>query len=127
MPDYESRDMSYPAEFVAVVEEGYPELSPLRAAVPKDDAFAKRLEIAESLGWEITHADPEAGTFDARETTALFRFVDDITVRVRPSDGGAVIDLRSKSRDGRGDMGANAARIERFAERFESLPAVAAR
>ena len=38
-----------------------------------------------------------------------------VSIRVRPADGGSVIDLRSKSRDGQGDMGVNAARIRAFA------------
>jgi uncharacterized protein (DUF1499 family) len=58
--------------------------------------------------------DPAAGTLEANETTRLFHFVDDVVVRVRPSDGGSVVDVRSKSRDGRGDMGVNAKRIRAF-------------
>jgi len=45
--------------------------------------------------------------------------VDDISVRVRESGGGAVVDIRSKSRDGKGDMGANAARIRAFRDWIE--------
>jgi uncharacterized protein (DUF1499 family) len=49
----------------------------------------------------------------------VFRFVDDVLVRVRPADGGgALVDVRSKSRDGRGDLGVNAARIRAFAEKL---------
>jgi uncharacterized protein (DUF1499 family) len=33
---------------------------------------------------------------------------------VRPADGGSVVDVRSKSRDGQGDLGANARRIRAF-------------
>ena len=44
-------------------------------------------------------------------TSSIFLFVDDIAVRVRPAGKGAVVDLRSKSRLGRGDLGANAAHI----------------
>jgi uncharacterized protein (DUF1499 family) len=50
--------------------------------------------------------------------TRIFRFVDDIVVRVRPSNGGSIVDVRSKSRDGRGDMGANAARIRAFRDKL---------
>ena len=39
-------------------------------------------------------------------------------VRVRPAeDGGSVVDMRSKSRVGQGDLGVNAARIRAFTER----------
>ena len=53
--------------------------------------------------------------WEAREVSRIFQFVDDIVVRVRPMATGAVIDVRSKSRDGRGDLGENAKRIRAFA------------
>ena len=43
--------------------------------------------------------------------TRLFRFVDDVAIRVRPRGAGSVVDLRSNSRVGGGDLGANAERI----------------
>ncbi len=111
VPDYQGRDMSYPPEFVAVVREHYPDLAPLRVADAPAEAFDRALRAAKGLGWEIVLEDPQAGTFYARDVTALFRFVDDVVVRVRPDGAGARIDVRSKSRDGQGDLGANAARI----------------
>ena len=53
-------------------------------------------------------------TIEATDTTRVFRFVDDIAIRVRAEGMASVVDVRSKSRDGRGDMGANAARIRAF-------------
>jgi hypothetical protein len=50
--------------------------------------------------------------------TAIMRFKDDIVIRVRSGEGGSLVDLRSASRVGVSDLGANAARIRRFAERF---------
>ena len=47
-----------------------------------------------------------------------FGFVDDIVIRVRATESGSEVDLRSVSRVGRSDLGANAARIEAFAEKF---------
>jgi len=120
VPEYADRDMSYPAEFVGVVKAAYPHLGPLRVAMSRDEAYERALRVAEELGWEIVHRDPEGGSFDARDTSLLFRFVDDVAVRVRGEENEAVIDLRSKSRDGRGDLGANAARIESFVEAFAS-------
>ena len=76
-------------------------------------------QVEQALGWEVVSADAAAGTLLARQTTKVFRFVDDVVVRVRPADGGgALVDVRSKSRDGRGDMGVNAARIRAFAEKL---------
>lgn len=114
VPDYAGRDMSYPPEFVEIVRASYPDLKPLVVPGPVDATFARAVSAAESLGWAIAVRDDAAHTFDARDTTTLFRFVDDVTVRVREEGSGARIDVRSKSRDGRGDLGANAKRIERF-------------
>jgi uncharacterized protein (DUF1499 family) len=120
VPEYTGRNMSYPPEFVPQVREAYPDLAPIRLAVPPDEAFELALAAAKELGWEITAQSDSRLVFDAREETELFRFVDDVSVRVVGVDaGGSKIDIRSKSRDGRGDLGANAARIRRFAAQFE--------
>lgn len=111
------RDMSYPAEFVPQVKAAYPDLVPIRVDRSPEQAYRLALGAAKDLGWEITRADSTARVFEAEETTTLFRFVDDVSVRVRAqAGGGSVIDVRSKSRDGRGDLGANADRIRRFAD-----------
>jgi uncharacterized protein (DUF1499 family) len=111
------RDMSYPAAFVPQVKDAYPDLVPIRVDRSPEQAYRLALGAAKDLGWEITRADSTARVFEAEETTLLFRFVDDVSVRVRAqAGGGSVIDVRSKSRDGRGDLGANAERIRRFAD-----------
>jgi uncharacterized protein (DUF1499 family) len=117
-PDYDGRDMSYPDGFAAQVREGYPDLAPIESDLAADLAFAKARAAAERLGWKIVWQDEEAGVFNAIEKSAMFKFVDDVTVRVRATDGGSRIDIRSKSRDGKGDLGANAARIRRFEQAF---------
>ena len=48
----------------------------------------------------------------------LFKFVDDIVIRVVADGSGAILDLRSKSRDGKGDLGVNAGRIVAFLQAF---------
>ncbi len=119
-PDYGGRDMSYPAEFVPQVREAYPDLKPIETTLDPAAAYTKAIETAESIGWFITYKDPKDGVFDATERTALFRFVDDVAVRVRATPTGSQIDIRSKSRDGRGDLGANANRIRRFVAAYEN-------
>jgi hypothetical protein len=117
-PDYGGRDMSYPAEFVPIVREAYPDLATVKTPLAPDAAFEKALVAAEELGWFVTYKNAPAGRLDAQERTAVFRFVDDITIRIRPDGSGSAVDVRSKSRDGRGDLGANAKRIRRFFEAF---------
>ncbi len=114
VPDYVGRDMSYPAEFVEIVRVSYPDLEPLRVASPPDVTFARAISTAESLGWEIVSRSESRGVFDAQHVSTIFRFVDDITVRIVADGPGSRVDMRSKSRDGKSDLGANAARIRSF-------------
>ena len=117
-PADRGRDMGYPADFVPTVKDAYPDLAPIETTNDPLRALDLAVQAAEGLGWEVVEADRKAGTLLARHTTSVFRFVDDVVVRVRPREGGAVVDLRSKSRDGQGDFGANAIRIRAFAKAY---------
>jgi len=118
-PSDRGRDMAYPPDFGPQVKAAYPDLAPIRVSSDPTSALSRAQETALGLGWEVVNVDQAAGTLLARETSRLFQFVDDIMVRVRPAEGGgAIVDVRSKSRDGRGDLGANAARIRAFAEKL---------
>jgi uncharacterized protein (DUF1499 family) len=113
----------YPgAEFAQAQRAAYPDLAPILLGRSPDEAFAAALAAAEQLGWKVVRQDAEEGTFEATDTTAVFRFVDDVAVRVRPDPQGARIDVRSKSRDGKGDLGANAARIRAFRDAVAAKP-----
>jgi uncharacterized protein (DUF1499 family) len=121
-PSGRGRDMSYPSGFADQIKQtpSYQDLQPIRVARPPADVLREAEAAARSLDWENVAADPAAGTVTASETSKLFRFVDDVVIRVRDDGtGGSVVDMRSKSRDGQGDIGANAARIRRF---FAVLP-----
>lgn len=114
-PAFADPALGYPGdEFAQAQRAAYPDLAPIHLALSPDEAFAKSLAAAERLGWQVVRQDAEEGTLEATDTTAVFRFVDDVAVRVRPDPQGARIDVRSKSRDGKGDLGANAARIRAF-------------
>jgi uncharacterized protein (DUF1499 family) len=116
-PGLAGRDLAYPGPaFAAQQRAGYPDLEPIRVALPPAEALARSERAARDLGWNVVATDPAAGTLEAQAISRLFRFVDDVVVRVRPvPDGsGSIVDVRSKSREGRGDLGANAARIRRF-------------
>ena len=117
--DYRGRDMSYPPEFVEIVSEHYPDLAPVRVSAAPADAFLRSLRAAEALGWEVVAKDRPVGAFYAKDVTSIFRFVDDIVVRITPDGTGSLIDIRSKSRKGRGDLGANAMRIRALVAELE--------
>ncbi len=109
------RDYSYPGDsFSEQQRAAYPDVATFELPVPPDQAFASVRQAALDLGWEIVEEDPAGGRLEATHATAVFRFVDDVVVRIRPGGAGSQIDIRSKSRDGQGDVGANAARIRVF-------------
>lgn len=110
------RPAAYPSENADLQREAYPDVAPIRVETPPAETVERVAEIFESFGWEVTLRDPEGGTLEGNETSRIFRFVDDVVVRVRPSPlgSGSVVDVRSRSRVGRSDLGANAARIRRL-------------
>lgn len=111
----------YPEFFAALQSEAYPEIEPILTPDAKPEAFARALATAQAMpDWEVRRSDPESGTIEAVATTRLFRFRDDVAIRVRDEGDGARVDVRSRSRDGQGDLGANAARITAFRSLFEA-------
>ena len=118
------RDMSYPGEaFASQQRAGYPDLAPIAVATPPDATFAAVKSAIEGFGWKVVAADASAGVIEATDTSRTFHFVDDIVVRIRPDAIGSRVDMRSKSREGRGDLGVNAARIRRLRDALGAAPA----
>ena len=116
LPANAGRDLGYPPAFVAEQRQCCADLAPVKLAISPSDAFVRARRVAELMpSWTVTSADPQAGTIEAFAESALFHFKDDVVIRVRPAGGGSRIDMRSKSRDGKGDFGVNAARIRAFA------------
>jgi uncharacterized protein (DUF1499 family) len=119
-PATRDRDYSYPAGFADLQRAAYPDLAPIALALPPDRAFDAAMKAVEKLGLDVTLSDQARGVIEARATSKLFRFVDDVAIRIRPKDGGSVVDIRSKSRVGKGDLGANADRIRAIAAELAS-------
>ena len=100
-------------------KKGYPDLKPLELAVAPDAAYSRALAAAEAMRWEIVKSDPKARTLEAVDTTPWFGFKDDITVRVSAAGRGSRVDMRSKSRVGRSDLGTNARRIRGYLQHLK--------
>jgi uncharacterized protein (DUF1499 family) len=98
---------------------GYPDLGPILSQLPVGGAFAHAHDVALGLGWEIVEAEPEPARIEAVATTRWFGFRDDVAIRIRAEGDGSRIDLRSVSRVGESDVGANAARIRAFVDAFQ--------
>lgn len=110
----------YPgSDFAKQQAVAYPDLGTLRLSRPGAAVFDAALSTAREMpGWEVVLADRRAGRIEAVATTRWFRFRDDVAIRVRGSGPATEVDVRSRSRVGRSDLGANAARIRDFLERL---------
>lgn len=109
------RDMIFPKNFGPIIRSDYRDVRPLILAEQPDLVFQRVERLANAQpGWAITHRDPEKRTLEGEATTSFFRFVDDFVIRVSSQEGRTRIDMRSKSRDGLVDAGANAKRIRAF-------------
>ena len=115
-----SNGAGYPGEATAVAQRaGYPDLRSLILREPPADVFARVERVARALDWDVVASDPTQSRLEAVATTAWFGFKDDIVVRLTAVTGGTKVDIRSKSRVGISDLGANAARIRQFLARLQ--------
>lgn len=113
----------YPQTFISLQRNGYPNLESVLVPLPPEQTFGRARDAAIDMGWRIAAAtepkDGGEGRLEAVVTTRVFRFKDDVAVRLRPAVGGTEVDVRSRSRVGRHDLGANAQRIRAFLERLQ--------
>jgi len=110
------------ATVAAEQRRAYPDIQPLTLRVRKEEAFDRAIGAARALGWDVVADDRQSGRIEAVDTTFWFGFKDDVVIRITetPGDGGTRVDVRSKSRVGRGDLGANARRIRDLLGRLQS-------
>jgi uncharacterized protein (DUF1499 family) len=86
------------------------QVEPLALSAPPATAWRAAVEVVSHLSrTRIVTETP--GYLHAECRSALFRFVDDLELHLRASDG--VIAVRSASRAGYSDLGVNRRRIER--------------
>lgn len=101
----------------------YPDIRPVVLKMPPRQAFERARDAAEGMGWDMVSADPSAGRIEAVATSFWFGFKDDVVIRVAAADGGTRIDVRSKSRVGRSDFGANANRVRAYLDKLRGQAA----
>jgi uncharacterized protein (DUF1499 family) len=107
-------------ETARLQREAYPDLESLYYTASFSDVFNSVAALVESRNWELVNADRENGIVEATEKLPWFGFSDDVVVRMETIDNEIRVDMRSKSRIGRGDLGVNANRIRDFLSDLES-------
>jgi uncharacterized protein (DUF1499 family) len=99
----------------------YPDIEPLQLNVTPQQAYDTALAAINRRKWRVVDARPPQpgrrdGSIEAVARTPIMGFRDDVVVRIRPSQEGARLDVRSASRYGRSDLGANASRVRALIE-----------
>ena len=112
---------NWPADKLARAQAAaYPDIQPIVSSLSPADAVARAEQVLVEMGLEIAEVDAEAGRLEATATTSWYGFKDDVVIRVSEHVQGSQLDLRSMSRIGRSDVGANAARIAEFTRLFST-------
>ena len=100
--------------------ESYPDIGPIVVDRSAAAVFTVVNEAVKQLGWTVvvneTPGESGIGRIEATDSTMIMGYLDDVVVRVKGNDTSAVIDIRSASRYGTHDFGANADRVRTFYE-----------
>ena len=107
-------------EVAAKQKEAYADLVPLVTKAPKDRVFEAAKGVIEAMGMQLSDASPAEGRLEATQTSLWYGFTDDMVVRITEGADGTRVDVRSKSRLGRSDLGQNAKRIRTFLARLKT-------
>ncbi|MBO0863156.1 MAG: DUF1499 domain-containing protein [Chloracidobacterium sp.] len=95
----------------------YPDIQPQRFKQPFDKVFDAATNSAREMGWEMREMNRSQGIIEAIAAPTLlkfFKFKDDVTVTITHEGDATVVNVRSISHLGKGDMGINARRIRKF-------------
>ncbi|MEQ1773833.1 MAG: DUF1499 domain-containing protein [Burkholderiales bacterium] len=98
----------------------YPDLQTSVFNQPLAQVFGTALAFADALNWNVAAAIEHEGRIEATATTPLLRFKDDVVIRIRVFGNTSRLDIRSASRIGSSDLGANAKRIRTFLDNLNS-------
>jgi uncharacterized protein (DUF1499 family) len=104
----------YDSKTAELQKETYPDIGPLHLDVPPAQAFDRAQKAAREMKWDIVATDPAQGRIEATATTFWFGFKDDVVIRITADGSGSRVDVRSLSRIGKSDVGANAKRVREY-------------
>lgn len=100
--------------FTVLQQQAYPDIQPITSSLTPAAVWDMALALAQEQGWSVGRTDAATGVIEASASTFWYGFTDDIVIRIRPEGTGSRIDMRSVSRVGRSDLGANAARMRPY-------------
>lgn len=108
------------AEVAAMQKQAYPDLQPWLTQAAPAEAFAAARKVLLRMGLKLVDVNESDLRIEATATTLFYGFSDDVVVRMAASPEGTRVDVRSKSRVGRSDLGQNAKRIRTFLAKLKT-------
>ena len=92
-------------------------------AIPFEQVWRTCMKfVKERSRWRLLQADDLAGFIRVRCTTVVFRFEDDLEIRIGLDEHALTrVDIRAGSRKGRVDLGMNSRRVGRFFKKIDRL------
>ncbi len=114
--------VAYPGAAAAQMQQkAYPDVVPLQVNAPVKRTFDAALALVTKRKWHVADARPPGAgrrdaVIEATARTPIMGFRDDVVIRVSPNSDGARVDMRSASRYGLYDFGANATRVRSLLE-----------
>jgi hypothetical protein len=136
MPTDRLSPLDYPGEpFARAQRAAYPDVEPLVTTRPPAEVYQRSLEAVNQRRWQVLDARPpqparrqgrvdvpaREGRIDAVARSPIMGFRDDIVLRIRAVGDQTRLDMRSSSRHGLPDLGANAARLRAFLEDIDGV------
>jgi uncharacterized protein (DUF1499 family) len=122
-----ANSVGYPgAAYTKLQRATYPDIEPLMVSVPPAEAYEAALAVITKRKWRIVDVRPpltgrREGRIEAVVRTPLMGFRDDVVIRVRAAEDGARVDMRSASRFGTHDFGANASRLRSLSSDIDDV------
>jgi hypothetical protein len=128
--------LAYPGEqFARAQRAAYPDVEPLLTTRPPAEVYQRALEAVNQRHWQVLESQPpqparrqgrvevpaREGRIDAVARSPIMGFRDDIALRIRAAGDQTRLDMRSSSRHGLPDLGANAARLRAFLEDIDAI------
>lgn len=107
----------YPGPAVAAKQQAqWPALRPLTLPLPPRQVKPLVIDLLKERGWQqvADTATDDTLQLEAVVRSRWFGFEDDVAIRLTTRDGHTRVDMRSASRVGKSDFGANATRVQAF-------------
>lgn len=105
--------VEYKGVELAEIQQAHYQLQPLLLSDSPSKVHSVALRLVNARRWRLL-SQQVPWSIEAVATTGVFGFEDDVVVRMTPHHDGTRVDMRSASRVGQGDFGANAARVAEF-------------